>query len=58
MKLGETDFGGKLDAVTDAVANVAMFVGVAIAAYKMAGPIYLKLFGLFMVGCVCSAATA
>lgn len=58
MKLGETDFGGKLDAVTDAVANFAMFVGVAIAAYKMAGPIYLELFGLFMVGCVCSAATA
>jgi phosphatidylglycerophosphate synthase len=58
MKLGETDFGGKLDAVTDAIANVAMFVGVAIAAYKMAGPIYLKLFGLFMIGCVCSATTA
>jgi hypothetical protein len=35
-----------------------MFVGVTMAAYKMGGPLYLKLFALFMVGCACSAATA
>ena len=58
MKLGETDFGGKLDAVTDTVANFAMFAGIAIAAYRIGGPIYLKLFGIFLVGCGCSAATA
>jgi len=58
MTLGESDFGGKLDAVTDAIANFAMFVGVAIAAYKMGGPLYLKLFALFTIGCACSAATA
>ena len=58
MKLGESDFGGKLDAVTDAIANFAMFVGVAMAAYKLGGPLYLKLFALFVIGCACSATTA
>jgi phosphatidylglycerophosphate synthase len=58
MKLGETDFGGKLDAVTDTVANFAMFAGIAIAAYRIGGPIYLKLFGIFLIGCGLSAATA
>ena len=58
MKLAQSDFGGRLDAVTDSVVNFAMFGGVAIAAYKMGGPLYLKLFAIFMVGCVLSAATA
>ena len=58
MKLAQSDFGGKLDAVTDSVVNFAMFVGVAIAAYRMAGPLYLKLFRIFMIGCALCAATA
>jgi phosphatidylglycerophosphate synthase len=58
MKLAQSDFGGKLDAVTDSVVNFAMFVGVAIAAYKMGGPLYLQLFPLFMTGCILCAATA
>ena len=58
MKLAQSDFGGKLDAVTDTVVNFAMFVGVAIAAYKLGGPLYLKLFPLFMTGCILCAATA
>ena len=57
-KLAQSAFGGKLDAVTDTVVNFAMFVGVAIAAYKMGGPLYLKLFPLFMVGYILCAATA
>jgi phosphatidylglycerophosphate synthase len=58
MKLAQSNFGGMLDAVTDSIVNFATFVGVAIAAYKIGGPPYLQLFGLFMVGCVLSAATA
>ena len=58
MKLAQSDFGGKLDAVTDSVVNFATFVGVAIAAYRMAGPLYPKLFRIFMIGCALCAATA
>jgi phosphatidylglycerophosphate synthase len=58
MKLAQSNFGGLLDAVTDSIVNFATFVGVAIAAYKMGGSPYLKLFGLFMAGCALSAATA
>ena len=58
IKLSETDFGGKLDAVTDTVANFAMFAGIACAAYRIGGPIYLRLFGVFLLGCSFSAATA
>jgi phosphatidylglycerophosphate synthase len=58
MKLAQSAFGGMLDAVTDSIVNFAMFVGVAIAAYKIGGPLYTKLFGLFMVGCILSAGTA
>jgi len=58
MKLAQTDFGGKLDAITDSIVNFATFVGVAIAAYRMGGPLYPKVFALFMVGCVLCAATA
>jgi phosphatidylglycerophosphate synthase len=58
MKLAQTDFGARLDAVTDALVNFATFVGVAIAAYRVGGALYLELFPLFMVGCALSAATA
>ena len=58
MKLAQTDFGGMLDAVTDSIVNFATFVGVAIAAYKMSGPLYPKMFVLFMIGCALCAATA
>jgi phosphatidylglycerophosphate synthase len=58
MKLSQSDFGGRLDAVTDCVVNFAMFGGIATAAYRMAGPRYLELFGPFLIGCALSAATA
>ena len=58
MKLAQSDFGGKLDAVTDSIVNFAMFVGVAIAAYRTGGSFYLKLFAPFMLGCSLCAATA
>jgi phosphatidylglycerophosphate synthase len=58
MKLAQTDFGATLDAVTDAIVNFATFVAIAIAAYKTGGPLYLKLFALFIVGCALSGATA
>ena len=58
MKLSQSDFGAALDAVTDCVVNFAMFAGIAMAAYRMAGPLYLKLFGFFLIGCALSAATA
>jgi len=58
MKLSQSDFGGRLDAVTDCVVNFAMFAGIATAAYRMAGPLYLELFGFFLIGCALSAATA
>ena len=58
IKLAQSEFGGRLDAVTDSLVNFATFVGVAIAAYRMGGPLYPKLFGVFMVGCVVCAATA
>lgn len=58
MKLMESDFGGKLDAATDALVNLAMFVGVAFAASRLGGALYLKLFGFFALGCALSAATA
>jgi phosphatidylglycerophosphate synthase len=58
MKLAQSDFGGRLDAITDSIVNFATFVGVAIAAYRMGGRLYPKLFALFMVGCMLCAATA
>ena len=58
MKLMQSDFGGMLDAVTDSVVNFAMFLGVAIGAYRSSGPIYLKLFPVFLLGCALCAATA
>ena len=58
MKLSQSDFGGRLDAITDSVVNFAMFAGIATAAYRMAGPLYLELFGFFLIGCALSAATA
>ena len=58
MKLMQSDFGGMLDAVTDSIVNFAMFVGVAVGAYRGGGPLYLKLFPVFMLGCALCAATA
>ncbi len=58
MKLAQSEFGGKLDAITDSVVNFAMFVGIVIAAYRTGGAFYLKLFAPFVVGCSLCAATA
>jgi phosphatidylglycerophosphate synthase len=58
MKLSQSDFGGMLDAVTDSIVTYATFAGVAIAAARLGGRFYFKLFGLFMIGCALSGATA
>jgi len=58
MKLSQSDFGGRLDAITDSIVNFAMFAGIAVAASRIGGPLYFKLFGFFLVGCALSAAAA
>ncbi len=58
MKLSQSDFGATLDAVTDSIVNFAMFAGIALAAYRIGGPLYFKLFGLFLIGCALSATAA
>ncbi len=58
MKLAQSEFGGRLDAITDSVVNFAMFVGVAVAAYRTGGAFYGQLFAVFMLGCFLCAGTA
>ncbi|HVN28623.1 MAG TPA: CDP-alcohol phosphatidyltransferase family protein [Candidatus Binataceae bacterium] len=58
MKLSQSDFGASLDAVTDTIVNFAMFAGIASAAYRVGGSLYLKLFGFFLIGCALSAAAS
>lgn len=58
MKLAQSEYGGKLDAVTDLIVNIATFTAIGLAAYRNAGPAIARLFPFFVIGCVLSAAVA
>lgn len=59
LKMSETNFGGKLDVVTDNIVHVAVFIGIYVGCYRASGSIaYLWLTILVLGGFgACSYAT-
>jgi len=59
LTMSETDFGGKLDVLTDNLVHVAVFIGIFIGCYRASGGVaYLWLTVLVLIGFgLCSYAT-
>ena len=60
LKMCETDWGGKLDMITDNIVHVALFVGLMAGCYRASGnPAYFYLLPILLVGfALCAAGVA